>query len=298
MFWLLITIIAYLLFATANVGDKLMVSKFKTEPVVYAFYVGALGIVTLVLIPFGVIWPGTEQLVWSMFAGLTFVMALFFMYKAINSGETTQAITIMGGASPIFTFILSYLFLNERLTQYQLIALVLLIIAIIIISWEFGKKKTKINKNLIIYAIISGFIFALTYVTTKYIYLIQPFVSGFVWIRIGGFITALVIILIPKNRELIKIDWKRPKQQKGALLMAIQIVGGLGVIGQNYAFKIASATLVNALQAVQYAFVFIFANTLGVKIPSLKEDLNYKKIIQKIIAIVLIAIGLYFLSIN
>jgi len=298
MNWLLITIGAYTLFALANVGDKLMVSKYKTEPVVYAFYVGFLGIVTLLLIPFGVIWPSTAQIFWSFCGGVAFVFALFFMYKAINAGETTKAITIMGGASPIFTFLMSYLFLDERLSQWQIGAFLILIVAIIIISWDLSPKKQKINKTQVFYAIIAGVFFAASYVLAKYVYIYQPFVSGFVWIRIGGFLTALMLLLIPKNRKAIKTDWNRPKQQKGVLLFAIQVVGGLGVIGQNYAFKIASATLVNALQAVQYALVFVFASLLGIKIPVLKESLSTKQVVQKIIAIILIGMGLYLLALK
>jgi drug/metabolite transporter (DMT)-like permease len=146
MSWLLITIIAYLLFAAANVGDKLMVSKYKTEPVAYAFYVGILGILTLVLIPLGVIFPPLAQIFWSFLAGASFVMALFFMYKALNSGETTKAITIMGGSSPIFTFIFSLFFLKENLSLNQVLAFVLLVAAIIVISFE-AKKKRKEKKN-------------------------------------------------------------------------------------------------------------------------------------------------------
>lgn len=297
MIWLYITIGAYLLFALANVGDKIVISKFKTEAIVYAFYVGFLGIVTLVLIPFGVIWPNLSQFSSSLIGGVSFVFALFFMYKAINAGETTRAITIIGSTSPIFTFLLSYLFLNERLTSNQLIAFAILIIAIIVISWQLEKIKISAKKQLV-WALISGFIFAISYVSAKYVYQYQPFISGFVWIRIGGVLTALAILLFSQNRKAIKIDWQRPKKQKGILILAIQVFGGLGVIGQNYAFSLASATLINALQAIQYAFVFVLASLIGRKVPVVKENLSAKQIIQKIIAIILIAIGLYFLTLK
>ena len=296
MSWLLITIISYLLFAAANVGDKLMVSKYKTEPVAYAFYVGILGILTLVLIPLGVIIPPLSQVFWSFLAGVSFVMALYFMYKALNSGETTKAITIMGGSSPIFTFIFSLFFLKENLSLNQALAFVLLVAAIIVISFEAKKKREEKKSGLVMWALISGLVFAISYVLTKYVYLNQPFISGFVWIRVGGFLTALVFLLVPKNRKIIKTDYQRPKTQKGPLLLVIQVLGGIGVLGQNYAFSLASASLVNALQAIQYAFVFILANLLGLKIPALKERLNFKLILQKIIAIILIAICLYFLT--
>ncbi len=296
MIWLYITIFAYLLFALANIGDKFVISKFKTEPIVYAFYVGFMGLVTLVLIPFGVIWPDFNQFISSIIGGVSFVFALYFMYLAINSGETTRAITIVGSTSPIFTFLLSYLVLNERLSASQFMAFIFLIVAIIVISWQFEKNKNKTAKKQLIYALIAGLIFAVSYVSAKYVYIYQPFISGFVWIRIGGIITALALLLFAKNRKLVKEDWQKPKGQKGSLILAIQVFGGAGVIGQNYALSIASATLINALQAIQYAFVFILAVVLGKRFPTIKENLNKKQVIQKIVSIILIAIGLYFLT--
>ncbi len=298
MLWLYITIIAYLLFALANIGDKLVVSKFKTKPIVFAFYVGFMGIGTLIFVPFGVIMPELSQIFWSFLGGTAFVMALFCMYKAIDAGETTKAITLLGSSSPIFTFFLSYLFLDERLSLKQIIAFIILVLAIITISWPLKSKKEKVNKGLIFWGILAGLTFAVSYVLAKYVYFYQPFISGFVWIRIGGFLTAVIILLIPRNRKLIKIDWQMPKKQKGILILAIQAFGGLGVIGQNYAFSLASATLVNALQAVQYALVFVLASLLGFKYPVLKEKLNWKQVLQKIAAIILIAIGLYFITLK
>jgi len=191
MFWLYITISAYCLFALANVGDKLVVSKFKTEPIVYAFYVGFLGLGTLVFIPFGVIFPGTFQLFWSGLGGLAFVMALYCMYQAIESGETTKAITLLGGSSPIFTFLFSYWFLKERLDLHQILAFIIFVLAIIVISWPVAaSRKEKINKRLLFWGILAGVIFAASYVLAKYVYFSQPFLSGFFWIRMGGFYSS------------------------------------------------------------------------------------------------------------
>jgi len=300
MFWLYITIIAYLLFALANIGDKLMVSKYQTRPVVYAFYVGALGISAILLIPFGVILPGAVYLFWSLLGGLAFVSALYFMYQAFCFGETTRAVTILGGTSPIFTFIFSLFFIPESLKSSELLAFALLVIAIIIISWPaqgHDHESKKILKKQARFALLAGVFFAASYVLAKYTYAHQPFVSGFFWIRSGGILTALAICLAPKYRHYIKEDFKKPKKgKKAGLLLAIQLLGGLGVVGQNYALALTSASLVNALQAIQYAFIFLLTALLGKKYEVLKEKFTHPEIIRKIIAIILIGSGLYFLT--
>jgi len=301
MSWLYITIFAYLLFALANIGDKFMVSKYETKPIVYAFYVGALGFLSIVLIPFGVVMPSLVHFFWSLCGGPAFVIALYFMYKAFHAGETTRAVTILGGTSPIFTYIFSSFFIPELLSGTEIFAFILLVAAIIIISWPSkdhdheSKKKLKQQAR---YALYAGIAFAASYVLAKYAYAHQPFVSGFFWIRMGGLLTALAIYAVPRCKKFIKEDFKRPKKSKKAgLLIAVQVLGGTGVIGQSYALSLTSASIVNALQAIQYAFIFILTALLGKKYSVLKERFSHAEIIRKIIAIILIGIGLYFLTI-
>jgi drug/metabolite transporter (DMT)-like permease len=203
----------------------------------------------------------------------------------------------MGSSSPIFTFLLANLFLHEQLKLNEIIAFAVLVLAIILIVWQKNKPVLKkYHESLLFWSILAGLAFACNYTLTKYLFSLDSFVNIFFWTRIGGFITALVIILMPTARKLIKIDWARPKKKKGLLVLGIQIAGGAGVIMQSYALSLASATIINALQAVQYALVFVLTTILGYKNPHLKEHLSKAQIIQKICALILIAIGLYLLS--
>jgi drug/metabolite transporter (DMT)-like permease len=297
--WLYLAIFAYLLFALSNIGDKLVVTKYKTEPIVYAFYVGFLGIVSVWLIPFGVSWLPILLFFLSLLAGVAFVVALFFMYKALSLGETSKAITIMGSSSPIFTFLLANLFLHEQLKLNEIIAFAILVLAIILIVWQKEKPvRKKYHESMMFWSVMAGLAFACNYTLTKYLFSNNTFVNIFFWTRIGGFIAALVIILMPTARKLIKIDWAKPKKKKGLLVLGIQIAGGAGVLMQSYALSLASATIINALQAVQYALVFILATILGYKDHHLKEHLSKEQIFQKVCALILIAIGLYLLAIK
>jgi hypothetical protein len=49
------------------------------------------------------------------------------------------------------------------------------------------------------------------------------------------------------------------------------------------------------MAGTQFVFILILALIFTKKFPQLKEDLNKKVIIQKVIAILLIAIGLYLI---
>jgi len=58
-----------------------------------------------------------------------------------------------------------------------------------------------------------------------------------------------------------------------------------------------SVTLAHSLQGFQYVFVLILAYLIFKKFPKVREQFEKEIIIQKVIAIVLIGLGLFFLII-
>ena len=71
----------------------------------------------------------------------------------------------------------------------------------------------------------------------------------------------------------------------------------IGFLLQNYAIFLGSVALVNALQGVQYAFLLVLGGLISVFYPNLlKENISTKVVIQKLTAVLLISIGLYFLA--
>ena len=58
---------------------------------------------------------------------------------------------------------------------------------------------------------------------------------------------------------------------------------------------LGSVTLANSLQGIQYIFILVLAYLFFKKFPKLREQFSKEIIIQKIIAIILIGLGLFFL---
>jgi len=296
MSYILIALISHLITGVANVIDKVVVEKYLKAASIYAFWVSALMSVSVVLIPFGVTMPGFQTVLLSLIFGAFFNAGFFFMNAGLLKGETSRVITAIGGSLPIFTLMLSYLFLGEVLKSNQYLAFVILVLGIILMSYN---KTQKVQKNgSLKFALLSSFFYAASFVGAKYIFSIIPFVSGFFWMRMGGVICAPLILLIPKWRGEIIEDLKQPaKEQREAKSLALlnQIIGATGFIFLSVAISRGSATIVNAMQGVQYGFIFIATALLGNKIPQLKESLTKRVVIQKIIAILLIVTGLFIL---
>jgi len=273
-----------------------LLAKYLKSAAIYAFYVGVFQIVAVVLIPFGVHFLPLNYLWVSFVVGALFMGAVFIMYKGFLRGETTRVATLIGGSLPIYTFILSYLFLSERLASNQLIAFLFLAIGIVVISFE-GFKKAK--KPYVLLALFSGLLFSATFVLSKFVFNNVGFVSGFFWMRIGSALTAIAFLAYPVWRKFILEDLKQPKKEQAkskGLLVGNQIIGATGFILLNYAISLGSVTLTNAMQGLQYVFIFIISLILGHWIKEIKEKVNFKIIAQKTVAIGFIVVGLIFLA--
>jgi len=293
--WLLVVITAHLLAAIVFVADKYILAREIKSPIAYAFYNGILSIFIFLLLPWAAKLP-QDWIIWPALAsGISFGLALIFFYRAILKNSTARIIPLIGTLVPIFTFLLSHIFLAEKLSRNQFIAFYLLILGGILITAE-RKKRNLFSKQGIIWGLTAAFLFAISFVLAKYTYGHAPFWTGFIWTRIGAIILALFIFLIPNYRRQIKNAPKHAGIKVGASYLVVRSFSAISFILLNYALAIASVTIVNALQGVQYIFLMLIALILAKKLPAFFASEFKDQMAQRIIAIVLITFGLAILA--
>ena len=299
-----------------------MLSKKIHSSISYAFYVGVWSIFNIFLLVFGYWLPNARELGIDLLAGILFLVTLVFWYKALHQSEATRVVPIVGALIPIFSYLFSFIFLGEALTERQFLAFIILIMGGILISVKqtrfyyfkevsesfrhiFGNVLGGIHahyrstQRLIINSTISALFFAIYYVLIKYIYSLQPFIGGFVWSRMGTFLGIIMILLVPSWRKLIIKSQRGAKTPKNlAFFLSIRILAALAFIMLNWAISLGSVSLINSLQGTQYVFLFLLIFFLSVKYPKiLKEELGGGVMLQKVIGIILISTGLYMLII-
>ena len=222
MIWLPIIIFAYLIFAVTSLIDKYLLTG-PPNPKSYSFYVGVLGISALVLVPFvGFSVPETSQILLSLLAGAIFVFAFFWFYTGLEKFEASKIVPAIGGILPLFTFGLVYLLSGgqEILGFKEIFAFFLLILGSVLINLE---RKRGITLSSLKISVIAAFFFSLAFVLSKYVYLGQPFWSGFIWMRIGGLLAAFCFLLTKAVRE--EIFLKKFTFQKRPALFSFLIRG-------------------------------------------------------------------------
>lgn len=303
MLWLIVAISSYLILSIVCLVDKYLLIGPIPNPKVYTFYVGILGILVLVLAPFVNFYiPEISQIVLSILAGAFFIYAIFWLNCALHLFEVSRIIPAIGGLIPLFTFVLVYIFSygKESLSFYESIAFILLVSGSILINLE---KEKIINRKSLQISVFASFLFSLSFVLTKYVYLNQPFWNGYIWIKIGGFLMALCFFLFSSEikEEIFKKKISFKKKTIG-IFLSNQAVGAGANILQNWAIALAGLaylSIINAMAGIQYVFLFVFATLISFKFPKiLKEESSKKILLQKVFAILLIIGGLIILALK
>ena len=303
MLWLLLALLAYFFGAITHLLDKYLVKKTFPNPWILTFYVSLLGGIAILTIPFLGIknfhYNGFANLVFDLSAGLIYTTAFLLFFICLKKEEVSRVAPFVGGLTALFIFALSAPLLGERLTQQQLISFIFIIAGSLLLSLE-NKKSGFLPSSIFILAIFCSLFFGLGHIMSKMSYLSRGFINGFVWIRLGTLLGAIILLLSPHIRKNIAKDIKQPKEKgaKTLLLLGGQACGALNFLLFNLAFLIGPIALVNGLQGLQYGLLFLLVWLISLKFPAIIKERFTKKIVtQKIVSIILIAIGVGILAI-
>jgi uncharacterized membrane protein len=303
MLWLTIALCSYLILAVVSLVDKFLLTKTTLMPKTYAFYVGVLQVLALILIFFvDFSLPGLRELLLSLISGVCFILGLYWLFKALHLFEASRIVPAVGGLTPLFSLGLIFIFSlgQEKLVFSEIISFGFLIAGSILINVE---PKKKINLTSLKMSLPAGFFLALSFILIKYVYLVESFWNGLIWRSIGSFLFACCFFIVfPEIKKEIFKKQEKVQQKTFLILISNQAAGATANILQTWAVFLAPLVFVpfvHALQGAQYVFLLIFVVFLSFKMPwILKEEITRKVIFQKIVAILLIIIGLILISLK
>ena len=300
MLWLFIIIVAYFLNASATAVDKFLLAKKIPNPAVYAFFICFLNLFGLVFIPFGFHFTSWTQTLIAIVNGILFTFAYLFMFMALNRNEASRITPFMGGLQPIFVLLLAFFLLGEKIGGIVLLAFAVIVLGTVVLSYQKENTKKMIASSRSSYwlALVATILFAAAYTLNKYIFVSEGFITGFVLVRIGTFLGALLLLLRPQNIRDIMAEIKAPKKASGGLFLAGQGAGALSLILVSYAVAISpSVAIINASRGLEYVFLLIIILLLSRRQPHLLEEkLTPPIIFQKALAVALIIAGLVIMA--
>ena len=305
MSWFLIALIPPAVWSISNHLDKYLISKFFKGSGVGALMVFSSMIGIFLLPVIYVFHPEVLHInplnaVLIALNGFLYILAVLPYFYALNKDEASIAVPLFQ-LIPLFSFILAYFLLGETLKPAQLIGGILIMLGAIGISLELSESnKVSFKKEVFWLMMLSSLIFSLNFLFFKYFALQETFWTTSFWEYVGFAIFAALLMLFVKPYRLQFLSvMKENKLPVIGLNGFNEIINIIAKVAFNWASLLTPITITWIVNGFQPFFVFIYGVILTVFFPHIsKENISKRHLAQKILAILIMFAGSYFLNVN
>jgi uncharacterized membrane protein len=292
---ILVAVIAHLLIGISLIWDKVLLQRRGTQNLIsYVFWLGAISIFGLALIPFGFKTLSLELAGLSFTAGLLNLIASFFYYSALKSGEASDELAAMGGFGPVMTALLSIPLLKVPIGG-DLTGFLLMTAGGFTMFFAEKLPLKKVIPKILVAA--GGF--GLMNVFEKIVFEQANFVSGYVLFTLGTF-TGSLALLVPRSfrRQIVRSSGGARAKSK-FWYMFNRFVAGVGSFLVVFALSRTTPSLVQSTSGIRYATIFIGAYLISRFKPSwFREDFGGMALIAKIAGTCLVIVGLLLVGLH
>jgi len=300
MHWFFIALGAPFLWALVNIADNYLVARFSRKEeerssgglVIFSSLIGifiAFAIFLSVPDVFNI--SNSNKLLLLLAGALTVVWIILYLYAL----EIEEISTIVPWflATPVFGYVLGYIFLRETLTVYQIMGSVIILFGLILLSLDFSGEKKKVKKKFVFYMLSVCLLVAISGIIFKYVTVEGNFWVSSFWEYLGlGIAGLLIYSFAPKHRA----EFMHMNKTGGHKIFFVNIASELMTISgnllTNFALLLAPVTMVYLVGSFQPAIV-LFLTLLATKFfPHIvKENLTRHVLAPKIIAIIIMTLG-------
>jgi len=298
MIWVFFVIIATLFWAFSNIFDKVLRIRYLKNSLALTAGFGlysmtfTFGIFLFVGIPIIPFW----SFIASLFAGISITFVVIPYIKALSIEEASRVVPLWN-LSPVFTLILAVIFLNEILVPLSYLAFIFLLFGGVLISTRKIGSAFHLSPA-VGFMLISSIMVSISDVLLKFAYSGNPFWPTFLIFYFGISIGSVSLFLFKNVRRNFSGSYSKYKNIFLLVLFFSVLSGVLGHAFFSRAISLGPITLVSVFGSFQSLFVLIIATFLSIKYPFfIKEAIDAKTISIKLVAIVLMAIGVFLLSI-
>ena len=293
MTWLYLVIIGQFLAAVVFLVDKYLISSRAIgKPVVYAFYIGTLSGVVILLLPFGLVNAPTLKVIWLAFAiAVPYILSIYCLYSSLRAADASDVAPVMAAVSALATLVFSMVFLKSSLPPNFFLGFPYLIFGTLLMSYfRFNRRATG-------YVILAAILFGLSSVFVKMMLNITDFWNGFFWSRMANVIGAAFLLIWPANLKSVLDNAKTSSLETKFLVIANKGLAGLAFLLLLLAIDLGDVSVVNALNGIQFVFLLIFAFLFTYKYPHYFHEAVHREpnVVKKVLAACLIIVGFLIL---
>lgn len=294
--------VAPALWAISNHFDKYLLSKYIKQGgtgalIIFSSLIGLLISLLIVIFKPAVFAISMSNALMLIAGGILYILAILLYLYALHKDETSIVVPLWQ-LIPVFSYILAYFVLGERLTPLQIVGSVLIIAGSIFISLELKSGSIKLKHGVFWHMALASLLIALYFLFFKFVALDQGYWTSSFWSYIGYFIVGIFFLLfVPKYRREFSSVLKNNALAVIGLNGINEIVNVSANLIFTYATLLAPLALVTVVSGVQPMIVFLYGLGLTIFFPKIvQESLTRQRIAHKLIAISIIFVGVYLIN--
>lgn len=293
---IILAVIAQVIIGISLIVDKTFLKeKVAGNVFAYVFWIGISNFFAIFVAPFDFVNPGFWPGFLAFLAGVFFFLALIFYYKALEGGEASSTLAVLGGFTPLATILASTIFLQEKLNIIELFCFLILTLG----GFLMFLADFRNFKKVYIWILLSAICFGLTNALQKVGYDESSFLTGYGIMKFGTFAATLSLLIVPTWRKQVFERTVSTENKNKIYYLANRSAAGIASVALSYGIKLSHPALIEATSGVKYAIVFLIAFVLAKKWPQiLKENFSTKVLILKVTATILIMLSVLGLSLQ
>ena len=291
----LIAIVAHGLIGISLIWDKVLLKRAATKNLAsYVFWLGAISIFGLALLPFGFKFPGLKVAGIAFTAGLLDLIASYFYYSALKSGEASEELAAMGGFAPVATALIAAPLLHTTV-EGQLAGFTLMTLGGFVMFFAERQPLSKILPKVVMASVGFG----LMNVLQKMAFNQTNFVSAYVFFTLGTFTGSMAMLIPPSWRRQIFAHSEEASPRSKFWYMFNRFMAGVGSFLAVYAVSRTSPAIVSAISGVRFVIIFLGAYAVTRLKPAwFREDFRRWVLFAKLTATCLVVAGLVLVGLH
>ena len=297
--WLLLGLLAPVLFASVNCLEKVIVDRSRTSVYHYIAWVGVYdGLIGLVVLGAasgqGIDWRAYFG---GWLAGTMVSVSLVLYLIALRIGQVARVIPIWY-LNPLIVAPTAAVFLDERISILAVVALVLAVMGGVLVSWQGGKDSRSFGDPLpILLALVAAVFMAVSIVVAKEFLESGTFWQFFGTFRLGVATIMLWAFALPDVRGEFGMVL-RSRRFMG-MVIAAELLVSVSLILRNGAINLGPVSLVAAVSSIQPTMVFLYSLALATFVPSrFGHWIAFKTIKPQVAGIGAITAGVVIISLQ
>jgi drug/metabolite transporter (DMT)-like permease len=296
--WLFFALLAPLLWAVTNVADSALRRHFIKDELALTWMtaVTRLPIVILFFLLAGVEIPSATIVIIMFIGGVLWTFPMLFYFKAMEK-EDPSRIALLLQLVPLFTLLIAYFALSEKLTGMQWIAFALLIIGGSLAAIKRLKGVWHFSNAFFLIAIACFLWASSDVIFKKFEMSFSGFLPAVPIYFTGSFLVSLFIFFLPKVRTKIISRFFHLPLKAWLMIIATTAAGVGGSVTFAYALTLGKASLTSVMIGIQPLYVLILGLLLSPFAKEFhKEDLGKQALLLKGVSFLFVIAGLVFLE--